>query len=102
VQSFKNVKDSFIDLLLDDQANLLTETVQLFAPKAFFRQRDFEAGLPDGIFSNSNSPFGYILEGLGLEDDGIFYGHLKYCTAFLVYFMAILVHIFCGRLVHLL
>jgi hypothetical protein len=26
------------------------------------------AGLPDGIFSKQNSQFGYILEGLGMEN----------------------------------
>jgi hypothetical protein len=38
--------------------------------------------LPDGIFSNQNSQFGYILEGLGMKNVCIFSGHL-------VYFMAI-------------
>jgi hypothetical protein len=33
-------------------------------------------GLPDGFFSNQKSQFGYILEGLAMEDVGIFYGHL--------------------------
>jgi hypothetical protein len=28
--------------------------------------------LPDGIFSNQKSQFGYILEGLGIENAGIF------------------------------
>jgi hypothetical protein len=28
--------------------------------------------LPDGIFSNRKSQFGYILEGLAMEDVGIF------------------------------
>jgi hypothetical protein len=37
--------------------------------------------LPDGIFSNQNSKFGYIFEGLAVEDVGIFYGHLFYFTA---------------------
>jgi hypothetical protein len=30
-----------------------------------------EAGLPDGIFSSQKSRFGYILEGLAMEDVGI-------------------------------
>jgi hypothetical protein len=30
-----------------------------------------EAGLPDGIFSYQKSQFGYILEGLGMENVGI-------------------------------
>jgi hypothetical protein len=35
-------------------------------------------GLPDGIFSNQKSQFGYILEGLAMEDVGILYGHLVF------------------------
>jgi hypothetical protein len=38
--------------------------------------------LPGGLFSNKKYQFGKILEGLAMEDVGIFYGHL-------VYFMAI-------------
>jgi hypothetical protein len=30
-----------------------------------------EAGLPDGIFSDRKFQFGYILEGLEKENDGI-------------------------------
>jgi hypothetical protein len=50
--------------------------------------------LPDGMFSNQKSKFGYILEGLGikklvyfmaiwniLRPFGIFYGHLEYITS---------------------
>jgi hypothetical protein len=33
--------------------------------------------LPDGIFSNQKSQFGYILEGLEIENGFIFYDHLK-------------------------
>jgi hypothetical protein len=40
------------------------------------------AGLPDGLFSNQKSKFGYILKGLAMEDDGIFYGHLVHFTVF--------------------
>jgi hypothetical protein len=29
-------------------------------------------GLPDGLFSNQKPQFGHILEGLGMENDGIF------------------------------
>jgi hypothetical protein len=36
----------------------------------------FHSGLPDGIFSNQKFQFGKILEGLAMEDVGIFYGHL--------------------------
>jgi hypothetical protein len=42
--------------------------------------------LPDGLFSNQKSQFGYILEGLEI---GIFYGHLEYDTH-LVYLKDIL------------
>jgi hypothetical protein len=37
--------------------------------------------LPDGIFSNRKSQFGKILEGLGIEKVGTFYGRLEYITA---------------------
>jgi hypothetical protein len=39
------------------------------------------AGLPDGIFPNQKSQFGKILEGLRMENVGIFYGHLVNFTA---------------------
>jgi hypothetical protein len=39
---------------------------------------DDGAGLPDGLFSNQNSQFGKILEGLAMENLGIFYDHLVY------------------------
>jgi hypothetical protein len=35
------------------------------------------SGLPDGIFANEKSKFGYILEGLAMEDVHIFYVHLE-------------------------
>jgi hypothetical protein len=38
------------------------------------------AGLPDGLFSNQKSQFGYIWEGLRIENAGLFYGHLEYFT----------------------
>jgi hypothetical protein len=37
--------------------------------------------MPDGIFSNQKSQFGLILEGLTMDDAGIFYGCLVYVTA---------------------
>jgi hypothetical protein len=50
-------------------------------------------GLPDGIFSKPKSRFGQILEGLELENVGIFYGHIirpfVLFHGHLVYFMAI-------------
>jgi hypothetical protein len=39
-------------------------------------------GLPDGLFSNQKRHFGFILQGLAMENLRIFYDHL-------VYFMAI-------------
>jgi hypothetical protein len=41
-----------------------------------------EPGLPDGLFSNQISEFGQILEGLAIEDVGIFYEHLVHFTVF--------------------
>jgi hypothetical protein len=35
-------------------------------------------GLPDGIFSNLKSRFGYIFEDLEMENVGIFNGFLDY------------------------
>jgi hypothetical protein len=40
------------------------------------------AGLPDGLFSNQKSVLGKFLEGLAMEDVGIFYGHLVHSTVF--------------------
>jgi hypothetical protein len=37
--------------------------------------------LPDGLFSNPNPYFWYILEGLEMESVGIYYGHLVCFTA---------------------
>jgi hypothetical protein len=42
----------------------------------FGREDESEAGLPDGLFQNQKSQIGYILEGLGMENVGIFYNHL--------------------------
>jgi hypothetical protein len=38
------------------------------------------AELPDGLFSNQKSQFGYNLEGFGKENVVIFYDHLEYVT----------------------
>jgi hypothetical protein len=41
-----------------------------------FHNQRLSAGLPDGTFSNKKKcQFGYILEGLAMEEVGIFYGH---------------------------
>jgi hypothetical protein len=39
-----------------------------------------QPGLPDGLFSYQKSQFGCILEGLGMENVGIFYDRLEYFT----------------------
>jgi hypothetical protein len=49
------------------------------------------AGLPEGLFSNQKSIFGKILEGLEMEDVGIFYGHLAPFYGLLLYLIDILV-----------
>jgi hypothetical protein len=38
-------------------------------------------GWPDGLFSCQKFKFGYILEGLEMENIGIFYDHLEYFAA---------------------
>jgi hypothetical protein len=37
--------------------------------------------LPDGLFSNQKSQFGYILEGLAMENLGVSFDRLVYFTA---------------------
>jgi hypothetical protein len=37
--------------------------------------------LPDGLFSNQKSQFGFIFEGLAIDNLGIFYDHLVSFTA---------------------
>jgi hypothetical protein len=64
-----------------------------------------EAGLPDGTFSNQNSQFGYILEGLAVEEVvyfmairsiirpfGIFCVHLVYFVS--IWYILLLLDIF--------
>jgi hypothetical protein len=51
-------------------------------------------GLPDGIFSYQKSEFGYILNGLGMENSGIgilrpfgvFYGHMVVLWPFGIFY----------------
>jgi hypothetical protein len=38
--------------------------------------------MPVDLFSNQKSKFGKILEGLAMEDIGIFYGHLVHFSVF--------------------
>jgi hypothetical protein len=44
-------------------------------------KRDLRPGLPDGLFSNQKSQFWSSLEGLTMENIGIFNDHLVYFTA---------------------
>jgi hypothetical protein len=46
-----------------------------------------QPGLPDGFFSYQKPQFGYILDGLGVENVGIFWMVLEW--KMLVYFMAV-------------
>jgi hypothetical protein len=56
-------------------------------------------GLPDGMcISNQKSQFGLILEGLAMEDIGIFYGHLVYFEA--IWYILRQFGIICGHLVY--
>jgi hypothetical protein len=45
------------------------------------RKHVWSPRMPDGIFSNQKYQSGKILEALGMEKFGIFYGHLIYITA---------------------
>jgi hypothetical protein len=38
--------------------------------------------LPDGLFQTKNPNLGKFFEGLAMEDDGIFYGHLVHFTVY--------------------
>jgi hypothetical protein len=46
----------------------------------FFLVASSDPGLPDGLFSNQKYQFGKILDGLGLKNIDIFYGHLDFFT----------------------
>jgi hypothetical protein len=56
------------------------------------------SGLRDGLFSNQKSQFGYILEGLGMENVGIYYAHLEYFTAIWYNVWPLVIN--CGHLVY--
>jgi hypothetical protein len=58
----------------------------------------YGTGLPDGLFSNQKSEFGYILVGLGMEKVGIFYDYLEYFTA--IWYILWPFGIVCGHLVY--
>jgi hypothetical protein len=55
------------------------------------------AGLPDGVFSNQKFQFRSILEGLRMENAGIFYGHLV--CFIVIWYILWLFGIFYGHLV---
>jgi hypothetical protein len=54
--------------------------------------------LPDGVVFIPKIPIWYTLEGLGMENIGIFYGHLVYFTA--MWYSLRPFGIFCGHLVY--
>jgi hypothetical protein len=54
--------------LLCEQITALRDSSQLLSG----------SGLPDGLFSNQKYQFGKILEGLAMENLGIFNDHLVY------------------------
>jgi hypothetical protein len=54
-------------------------------------RRGSRTGVPDGIFSNQKFQFGYILEGLAMEDVGIFLALWPILLQF---------GIFCGSMVY--
>jgi hypothetical protein len=53
--------------------------------------------LPDGLFSTKNPNFGKFLEGLAMEDVGLFYDHLVCFTAIVNILWPF--GLFCGNLV---
>jgi hypothetical protein len=59
----------------------LARILQLFNQTAVISK----TGLPDGFFSNQKSQIRANLEGLGMENVIIFYGHLEYFTAIWYY-----------------
>jgi hypothetical protein len=58
----------------------------------------YHPGLPDGLFSNQNSQFGYILEGLGMGNVFILNDHLEYFMA--IWYNLWQFGIVCGHLVY--
>jgi hypothetical protein len=54
--------------------------------------------MPDAAFSYQKYQFGHILEGLGVENIGMFYGHSEYFMP--TWCILCPFGIFCGHLVH--
>jgi hypothetical protein len=55
-------------------------------------------GLPDGLFANQKFQFGYILDGLGVDNVGIIYGHLEYLKA--IWYILLSMGVCCCQLVY--
>jgi hypothetical protein len=60
--------------------------------------RWLSSGLPDGIFANQNSQFRYILEGVRMENVGLFYGNVVPFVA--IWYISWTFDVFCIFLVH--
>jgi hypothetical protein len=58
-----------------------------------------EAGMPDGLFSYQKSQFGYIFEGLRIENAGIICDHLEYF--WIIWYILWPFGIVCGHLVYI-
>jgi hypothetical protein len=71
---------------------------RLFTRKNF-REKRPTLGLPDGTFSNQTSKFGKILQGLAMDEVGIFYGPFFYFTV--IWYVLLPLVIFCGNLVYI-
>jgi hypothetical protein len=81
-------------VVFDDSAAQFAEDVRRVAGVG----DGFRTGLPDGIFAYQKSKFGCILEGLGMENVGIFYGYL---ISFVdIWCIVWPFGIFCGHLVY--
>jgi hypothetical protein len=56
---------------------LIESLTNFFLTEIFFSiSSEVCPGLPDGLFLDQKSQFGYILEGLGMENVGIFFSRL--------------------------
>jgi hypothetical protein len=64
----------------------------------FALRKPGQQGLPDDLFSNKKSQFGYIWEGLGMENVGVYYDHLEYFAA--IWYNLWPFDIDCGHLVY--
>jgi hypothetical protein len=72
-------RSSFLWVGNNTFAIIYQSTIQLAADQVFLSTS--RPGLPDGLFWNQKSQFGKILEGISMENLGIFYDHLVYFTA---------------------